>query len=161
LLDRRPISKTSRSSKCPAASIALHGGGRACATRLCSNPRSIVATDAPLTKPQAKRLATQAHDGMAHALRPARGALDGDIVFAASTEASPRLPEPRDLTEIGMIAADTLVRAIARGLRGVYAADALAVKGIRAGGTFLAQGVERGWPIRPKHVSSGNDAQGA
>lgn len=94
--------------------------------RPASTTIAIVATDAPLTKPQAKRLAIQAHDGMAHALRPAHGALDGDIVLAASTERCARPPEPRDLAEIGMIAADTLARAIARG---VFEAQALDVEG--------------------------------
>jgi L-aminopeptidase/D-esterase-like protein len=84
--------------------------------RLDNTTIAIVATDAPLTKPQAKRLAVQAHDGMAHALRPSHGALDGDIVFAASTARCARPPQPRDLAEIGMIAADTLARAIARGI---------------------------------------------
>ena len=77
---------------------------------------AIVATDAPLSKPQAKRVAVQAHDGMAQALRPAHAALDGDLVFAASTGRSPRSPDLRDLTEIGMIAADVLARAIGRGV---------------------------------------------
>ena len=53
---------------------------------------------------------------MAHALRPSHAALDGNIVFAASTARHARQPEPRDLAEIGMIAADTLARAIARAI---------------------------------------------
>jgi len=84
--------------------------------RLENTTIAIVATDAPLTKSQAKRLAVQAHDGMAHALRPSHAALDGDIVFAASTARSARPPDARDLAEIGMIAADTLARAIARAI---------------------------------------------
>lgn len=87
---------------------------------------AIIATDAPLTKAQAKRVAVQAHDGMAHALRPAHGALDGDVIFAASTARHSRRPDARDLTEIGMIAADTLARAIARG---VFEATALPYDG--------------------------------
>ncbi len=75
---------------------------------------AIVATDAVLTKAQAKRLAVMAHDGLAHALRPAHAALDGDIVFAAATGLFEQKPSMRDLTEIGMIAADTLARAAAR-----------------------------------------------
>jgi L-aminopeptidase/D-esterase-like protein len=94
--------------------------------RLDNTTVAIVATDAPLTKAEAKRLAVQAHDGMAHALRPAHGALDGDIVFSASTARNPRPLQPRDLAEIGMIVADTLARAIARG---VYEATALPFDG--------------------------------
>jgi L-aminopeptidase/D-esterase-like protein len=94
--------------------------------RLENTTIAIVATDAPLTKTQAKRLAVQAHDGMAHALRPAHSELDGDIVFAAATARNARPPQFRDLAEIGMVAADTLARAIARG---VYEATALSVEG--------------------------------
>jgi len=94
--------------------------------RLAHTTIAIVATDAPLTKPQAKRLAVQAQDGMALALRPAHSGLDGDVVFAAATFRHPRAPQPRDLAEIGMIAADTLARAIARA---VFEAEALAVAG--------------------------------
>lgn len=87
---------------------------------------AIVATDAHMTKAQAKRLAVQAHDGMAIALRPAHAALDGDLIFAASTLAHPRAPELFDLTEIGALAADCLARAIARG---IYEATALPFAG--------------------------------
>ena len=87
---------------------------------------AIVATDAALTKAQAKRLAVMAHDGLARALRPAHAALDGDIVFAASTGVSARAPDLRDLTEIGTLAADCLARAIARS---VYEARALPFAG--------------------------------
>ena len=45
---------------------------------------------------------------MAHALRPSHAALDGDLIFAASTERNPRPPAPRELAEISMLAADTL-----------------------------------------------------
>jgi L-aminopeptidase/D-esterase-like protein len=77
---------------------------------------AIVATDAALTKAEAKRLAVMAQDGMAHALRPAHAAMDGDTVFAAGTGTALEPPSPRDLTEIGMVAADCLARAIARGI---------------------------------------------
>lgn len=83
---------------------------------------AIVATDAALSKAQCRRLAVMAHDGMAHAIRPSHAALDGDLVFAASTAEAERVPSIRDLTEIGAIAADCLARAIARG---VYEATAL------------------------------------
>jgi L-aminopeptidase/D-esterase-like protein len=44
----------------------------------------VVATDAALTKTQANRLATIAHDGLAWSIRPVHTALDGDTLFAAS-----------------------------------------------------------------------------
>jgi D-aminopeptidase len=77
---------------------------------------AIVATDAELTKAQAKRLAVMAHDGMARALRPAHAALDGDLVFAGATARAAQAPTMRDLTEIGLCAADCLARAIARAI---------------------------------------------
>jgi D-aminopeptidase len=83
---------------------------------------AIVATDAELTKAQAKRLAVMAHDGMARALRPAHATLDGDLVFAGATARAARAPTVRDLTEIGLCAADCLARAIARA---IYEATAL------------------------------------
>ena len=87
---------------------------------------AIVATDARLTKAQCKRLARVAHDGMAHAIRPSHAALDGDLVFSASTGMAPDVPNLRELTEIGTLAADCLARAIARA---VFEARALHLPG--------------------------------
>jgi len=86
----------------------------------------VVATDAPLAKPQAKRLAIMAHDGLALAIRPAHAPTDGDTVFAAATGRAERAPDLSDLTEIGMLAVECVARAVARG---VYEATALAVEG--------------------------------
>ncbi len=85
----------------------------------------LVATDASLTKAQAKRLAVAAHGGLARALRLSHAAMDGDTVFAAATGRRP-LQQPGDMTELGASAADCLTRAIARG---VYEATALPFPG--------------------------------
>jgi len=77
---------------------------------------SVVATDAPLTKAQMKRIAIMAQDGYALSLRPAHAPTDGDIVFAATTGRAKQSPDLRDVTEIGMLAAETLARAVARGI---------------------------------------------
>lgn len=82
---------------------------------------AIVVTDALLTKPQARRLAIMAQTGFARAIYPVHAPLDGDIVFAAATGAKPLDPLV-GLTELGMVAANTVARAIARG---VYEAKAL------------------------------------
>ncbi len=87
---------------------------------------AIVATDATLTKAQAKRLAIMAHDGFARALRPTHAALDGDVVFAAATGLLSGAPDERMLTHLGTLAADCVARAIARG---VYEAVALPFAG--------------------------------
>jgi L-aminopeptidase/D-esterase-like protein len=81
----------------------------------------VVVTDAVLTKPQAKRLAMIAQTGMARAIYPVHAPTDGDVVFAATTGKKPI--DPRfGLTELGMVAANTVARAIARG---VHSATAL------------------------------------
>lgn len=81
----------------------------------------VVVTDAVLTKPQARRLAMIAQTGMARAIYPVHAPLDGDVVFAAATGRKPIDPL-FGLTELGMVAANTVSRAIARG---VHAATAL------------------------------------
>ena len=86
----------------------------------------MVATDAALTKAQARRLAIMAQDGMARALRPVHTPLDGDMVFAAATGARPLADPVIALAELGALAADVVARAIARG---VYEARALPFPG--------------------------------
>ncbi|MBS0242399.1 MAG: P1 family peptidase, partial [Proteobacteria bacterium] len=83
---------------------------------------AVVATDAILTKAQAKRLAIMADDGLARAIRPAHAPMDGDTVFAVATSRKPLTGGAVELTELGMLAGDCLSRAIARG---IYEATAL------------------------------------
>jgi D-aminopeptidase len=83
---------------------------------------ALLATDAVLTKAEAKRLAIMADDGLARAIRPAHAPMDGDTVFAVATLQKPMREGTYDLTEIGLAAADCLARAVARG---VYEATAL------------------------------------
>jgi L-aminopeptidase/D-esterase-like protein len=87
---------------------------------------ALVATDAALSKAQAKRLAIAAHGGLAKGLRLSHAPSDGDAVFAAATARRPLRDQMSDLTEIGAVAADCLARAIARG---VYEATALPFPG--------------------------------
>lgn len=75
----------------------------------------IVATDADLTQAQATRLATAAHDGFARALLPSHTPADGDLVFAAATNARP-LSSEFDLLALCHAAAVSMTRAIARGV---------------------------------------------
>jgi L-aminopeptidase/D-esterase-like protein len=83
----------------------------------------VIATDAELTRPQAKRVALMAHDGLARAIRPVHSPLDGDTVFVLATGERPLADPVAGLAQLGMIAADCAARAIARG---VYEARALA-----------------------------------
>ena len=86
---------------------------------------AVVVTDATLTKPQARRLAIIAQTGFARAIYPVHAPMDGDVVFAAATGEKPIDPLV-GLTELGMVAANVVARAIARG---VYTATALPFPG--------------------------------
>lgn len=77
---------------------------------------AIVATDAVLTKAQAKRMAVAAQDGIARAIVPAHTPYDGDLVFSAATNQKQLTNPMADLLEIGHAAALCLSRAIARGV---------------------------------------------
>jgi D-aminopeptidase len=92
---------------------------RALAARTKGVPRQnttlvVVATDAALSKTQAKHLAVMAQDGLARAIHPVHTPLDGDIVFAAATGQRPLASPPFDLTAIGTAAAHAVARVIAR-----------------------------------------------
>ncbi len=77
---------------------------------------AVIATDAVLTKAEAKRLAIAAHAGFARAIWPSHTPLDGDLVFALATGASQRKPSPDAFIDLGAAAASTMSRAIARGI---------------------------------------------
>ena len=106
-----------------ALAVRLKGGARE------STTIALVATDATLTKAQAKRLATVAHDGLARAIYPVHTPLDGDIVFAAST-CKRAAPDLMAFAELGALAANVLSRAVARA---VYEASALPFAGALPG----------------------------
>ena len=52
----------------------------------------VVATDAPISKAEAKALAQSAHIGIARVTRPSHTVSDGDTTFALSTGTGPTLP---------------------------------------------------------------------
>jgi L-aminopeptidase/D-esterase-like protein len=99
----------------------LWKGGDEAATTI-----ALVATDAILTKAQAKRLAIIAQGGLSKSLRLAHAMFDGDTVFAAATGRKRIEEPPRDLVEIGALASDCLARAVARA---VYEATSLPFPG--------------------------------
>jgi L-aminopeptidase/D-esterase-like protein len=105
--------------------LAMRLKGGAAATAVENTTLAVVVTDAILTKPQAKRLAMIAQTGFARAIYPVHAPLDGDVLFAAATCEKPIDPLV-GLTELGMVAANTVARAIARG---VYEATALPFPG--------------------------------
>jgi len=87
---------------------------------------AIIATDAKLNKAQCNRLAVMAQDGFARAIYPVHTPLDGDVIFSAATGAKPLADPFYGLAELGMVAANVMARAIARG---VYEATALPFPG--------------------------------
>ena len=101
----------------------LKGGAAANASE--NTTLAVVVTDAALTKPQAQRHAMIAQTGFARAIYPVHAPLDGDVVFAAATGERPIDPLI-GVTELGMVAANVVARAIARG---VFAATALPFPG--------------------------------
>ncbi|WP_179875443.1 P1 family peptidase [Sinorhizobium sp. BJ1] len=83
---------------------------------------AVIATDAVLSKAEAKRLAIAAHDGFSRALWPSHTPLDGDLVFALATGASGKQPLLEDFIDLSAAAAATMARAIARGVHDATAA---------------------------------------
>lgn len=75
---------------------------------------AIVATDAMITKAQAKRLAVAAHDGMARAIVPSHSPFDGDLVFALGTGKKALDTPDIQLAALGHAGSVCLARAIAR-----------------------------------------------
>jgi L-aminopeptidase/D-esterase-like protein len=72
----------------------------------------VVATSARLTKPEASKIAALGLLGFARALSPPHTAFDGDTLFVLSVGDA-----AADLTRLGLVAADVVARAIARGAR--------------------------------------------
>ncbi len=76
----------------------------------------LVATDLPLDKAGATRLAQAAHDGLARATRPAHTAFDGDTFIALSTSEQDGRTWPVPAAVTGL-AADLMALAIRRAVR--------------------------------------------
>jgi L-aminopeptidase/D-esterase-like protein len=68
---------------------------------------AVVATNAKLTKAEARKVAQMAHDGVARVVRPAHTMLDGDTVFALGTGA-----RKSDVSTVGAFAAEVMARAV-------------------------------------------------
>ncbi|HEY2035343.1 MAG TPA: P1 family peptidase [Rhizomicrobium sp.] len=77
-----------------------------------------IATDVDLDIDQMKRVTMMAQDGLSRALRPIHSPFDGDVVFGLSTAKRKMTGPMAEVTvlRLGAIAADTLARAVARGI---------------------------------------------
>ena len=102
-----------RSPRGSAASIA-RGDIPARAVAGMATTIGVIATDAALTKAQANKLASMAHDGLARSIDPAHTMADGDTLFALATGTSGR---PGDMTVLGTLAAEVTKRAILAAVR--------------------------------------------
>lgn len=80
----------------------------------------VIATNATLTKAQAKRLAMSAHDGLARSIRPAHTTLDGDTLFAMATGTE---TSPADLMLVAMMAAEATALATVDAIRQAHAIE--------------------------------------
>ncbi len=69
----------------------------------------IVVTNARLTKPEAKKVASMAHNGYARTLRPSHSMVDGDTIFALATG-----KVDTDVSVVGLLAARTMEQAVIR-----------------------------------------------
>ncbi len=77
---------------------------------------AIVATDAVLSKAQAKRMAVAAQDGIARSASPSHTPVDGDLVFSVATGDKPILDPILDVIHLGHAASVCLARAMARAI---------------------------------------------
>jgi L-aminopeptidase/D-esterase-like protein len=84
---------------------------------------AIVATDAVLTKAQARTLAIAAHDGFVRAIWPTHLPTDGDLVFAVATGAANRTPDIWEFEDLCARAGAVMARAIARGIYAAKSAE--------------------------------------
>lgn len=86
-----------------------------------------IVTNAKLTKSQANKLASIAHNGYARAIRPVHTMADGDTIFVMSTGEVEVMPDAA-----GALATDVMARAINRG-----ALEARPAYGLKASNDFL------------------------
>ena len=82
----------------------------------------VVATNAPLTKAQARKVAQMAHDGLALAISPVHTMFDGDRLFAVSC---PAPGVAADVTVVGTLAVKAVAMAIVRAALTARAAGGL------------------------------------
>jgi len=73
----------------------------------------VVATNAVLTKAQATKVASMAHNGYARTMRPAHSMYDGDTIFAMSCGGI-----DADISVVGMLAARVIERAVTAAVEG-------------------------------------------
>ena len=72
----------------------------------------VIVTNAQMSKAEANKLATMAHDGYARAIKPSHAIFDGDTIFSMSTN-----QVKADISVVGLLAAKAMEKAIIRGIK--------------------------------------------
>ena len=92
----------------------IRNGGSAAPMFMANTTIGVVATNARLTKAQARRVAEMAHDGIARAIVPSHTPSDGDTIFVLGTGA---LAGDPNVGTTGQLAAEAVSDAILRAVR--------------------------------------------
>lgn len=90
----------------------------------------VIATDAPLNKAQAQRLAVAGHDGLARAINPVHTMSDGDTLFALATGLAGKSP---GMLVLATMAAEAVARATVRAVQAAHSvatSNGLALPGL-------------------------------
>ena len=72
----------------------------------------VIITNAKLTKSEANKVASMAHNGYGRTMRPAHSMFDGDTIFTVAT-----VNVDADVTVVGLLAARTMAHAILRAVK--------------------------------------------
>jgi L-aminopeptidase/D-esterase-like protein len=88
------------------ATISGHNGG--------NTTIGVIATNGRLSKAEATKVAQMAHDGLARVINPVHTGMDGDTIFAASTNTA---KYRADVSTVGAVAAEAMARAVDRAVR--------------------------------------------
>jgi L-aminopeptidase/D-esterase-like protein len=96
----------------------LAGGALAAPLRGNNTTVGVVATDAQLSKAQARRLAQVSHDGLARTINPVHTPYDGDTLFALATGTQ---RQTADMLVLSVLAAEATARATLNAVRSANA----------------------------------------
>ena len=86
----------------------------------CNTTIGVIATNARLTKAQAKRVSIMAHDGFARTINPIHTMHDGDSIFTLSAG-----EQEADVTVVGALAAEVMALAVVNGVKAAKTAFGL------------------------------------
>lgn len=97
--------------------LAGHAGDAPTPPPLVNTTLVVVATDAPIDRSQAQKLAELAHDALARAIRPVHTMFDGDVAFALGT-GQPGSADPERFLRLADAADEAIREAVERSVGG-------------------------------------------